>query len=233
MSGDIVSAVVLAWNRKELTETTVLSLAGTLPPDREIIVVDNGSTDGTRDMLYGLARRGWIDALLCLKRNEGVAHGFNYGLRMVRGKYVFLTDNDYRFLPGWCEACQAVLDTCPDVGLVSPSDNRHVERQIKRDVNGLTYMEEPCNVVTCAMSTATAVRAVGLIPTVGTLYGDIDVLWCSKFLGTGKKVVSLETPLAMHLDWGIRSKERESNEKQRDKLQAGDLDPKLRWKFTL
>lgn len=237
MIPEMVSVVVLAWNRLEMTRQTVGSLLATLPEKRELIVVDNGSTDGTREWLAEEVAAGRVQAAVTLDANRGSSQGFNYGLRLVRGDLLVLTDNDYEFMPGWFKTCTKVMGAVPMMGALSPSDNRHAERQrrhARQTSEGLVeYMEEPFNIVTCAMVRIDAMRSSGLMPVYGALYGETDTLWCHALRQHQWILASLKEPLARHLDWSDRTPERVSNETEQKRIKTGKRDASLNWKFSL
>lgn len=119
-----LSLVILTWNARELVAACLASVERTIgAPERaaqlvtETIVVDNGSQDGTVEMLA--ARFPWVETL-ALPRNLGFAGGCNAGLAAARGRTVALLNNDTELLPGCFEACVRFLDAEPDVGVVGP-----------------------------------------------------------------------------------------------------------------
>ena len=84
--------------------------------DVEIIVIDNGSTDGSG---ASLEKRGGI-RFQQLSRNLGVAAGRNRGLYMARGEYVMFLDNDTIPTPEAVRALVKYMDTHLYVGLCGP-----------------------------------------------------------------------------------------------------------------
>ncbi len=119
-----LSLVVLTWNAQELVAACLSSIERTLRSPEggtklavETIVVDNGSRDGTVEMLQ--ARFPWAETL-ALPRNLGFAGGCNAGLAIARGRHVALLNNDTELLPGCFEACVRFLDGEPGVGVVGP-----------------------------------------------------------------------------------------------------------------
>jgi GT2 family glycosyltransferase len=108
-----ISTIVVNWNQQTLLSRCLESLRRqTVPPD-EVIVVDNGSSDGSRDMLqvsFPEAR------LLPLVSNEGFARACNLGIRAAHGEYVALLNNDAEAQPGWLEALQTAIDSQPEIG---------------------------------------------------------------------------------------------------------------------
>lgn len=116
-----LSLVIVTWNGWPWLERCLESVdrqvraAGKLA--LEVIVVDNGSTDGT---VARLAERFPWAACLALPENRGFAAGANAGLRRAAGRHVALLNNDTELEAGALEACVAHLDAHPEVGVVGP-----------------------------------------------------------------------------------------------------------------
>jgi GT2 family glycosyltransferase len=98
-------------------------LANTVERDFELIVVDNGSSDGTPAYLTGLAERDARVRVLLNGRNAGFAPACNQGLGLAGGEYLVLLNNDAMVPPGWLSGLLAHLRN-PGVGLVGPVTNR-------------------------------------------------------------------------------------------------------------
>lgn len=93
---DTVSAVIPNWNKAELLRATLDDLAKqTLRPER-VIVVDNGSTDGSADV----AERSGA-TVIRLSRNKGFAFAVNRGIERCGSKWVLILNNDVTFGPDW------------------------------------------------------------------------------------------------------------------------------------
>lgn len=86
--------------------------------DFESIVVDNGSTDGSAEWLK--ERWGEEIAVVALPSNLGFAGGNNAGIRIARGKYVILLNNDTAVDPGWLAALAEAARRHPDAGMFTP-----------------------------------------------------------------------------------------------------------------
>jgi GT2 family glycosyltransferase len=119
-----LSIVVLTWNARTLVADCLASIERTLRAPGvsgglsfETIVVDNGSSDGTVEMLH--ERFPWVETL-ALPRNLGFAGGCNAGLAVAAGRHVALLNNDTELLPGCFETCVRFLDAEPYVGVVGP-----------------------------------------------------------------------------------------------------------------
>jgi GT2 family glycosyltransferase len=110
-----VSVVIVNWNGRHYLETCLASLAAQSYPATEIILVDNGSTDGS---VAWVAEYHPFVRLICNERNLGFAAGNNQGLRAANGTYVALLNNDVWAEPGWLAALVAAAAP-PCVGSVA------------------------------------------------------------------------------------------------------------------
>jgi len=114
-------------------------LANTDYPDYEVVVVDNGSTDGTAAYLRGLARYYPHVRVVCNDNNCGFAPASNQGLALATGDVLVLLNNDTIVPPGWITRLVRHLED-PAVGLIGPATNRTCnEAQI--DATYQTYGE--------------------------------------------------------------------------------------------
>jgi GT2 family glycosyltransferase len=114
MPNEAVTAVIATRNRRDDLGATLARLSS-LPENPDIIVVDNGSTDGTP----AAVRRDFPRVeVVSLRRNRG-ASARNVGVRRARTRYVALTDDDSWWEPGALTRAVAILDSSPRVGLVT------------------------------------------------------------------------------------------------------------------
>ncbi|MCX7840704.1 MAG: glycosyltransferase family 2 protein, partial [Anaerolineae bacterium] len=89
----------------------------TYPSDRfEVIVSDNGSTDGSLELLR--ANYPWV-RVLANRRNLGFASGNNVAIRITQGEYVVLLNNDTIPSPMWLENLVSVAESHPQAGMVT------------------------------------------------------------------------------------------------------------------
>ena len=96
----IVSVLVPCWNSAGSIERALDSVLEERGVPLECVVVDDGSTDGTLDMVRAVAARDPRVVVLALPDNQGVSNARNRGLELVRGDWLTLLDADDRFLPG-------------------------------------------------------------------------------------------------------------------------------------
>jgi GT2 family glycosyltransferase len=113
-----VSVVIVSWNARQFLAQCLHSLdRRTCQYDMEIIVVDNGSTDGSPEMVqkdFPHCR------LICNHANLGFAKANNIGIRQSAGKYVCLVNSDVRVLDGCITRLVDFCDAHPEVGMVGP-----------------------------------------------------------------------------------------------------------------
>ena len=94
--GPKVSVIIPTYNRKDYIAEAIDSVLNQTYTNYEIIVVDDGSTDGTGELL----RKRYGDKIrFFYKENGGCASARNYGIREARGEYVVFLDSDDKYLP--------------------------------------------------------------------------------------------------------------------------------------
>jgi glycosyltransferase involved in cell wall biosynthesis len=97
---ELLSIIVPVYNEVGTCRAVVdRLLAIELPLDREILVVDDGSTDGTGEALDAIVREGLPIAVLHAKRNAGKGSAIREGLRHARGSIVCIQDADLELDP--------------------------------------------------------------------------------------------------------------------------------------
>jgi GT2 family glycosyltransferase len=100
----LLSVVIVNWNAKDLLAACLASLETQTYPELEVIVVDNGSADGSSDMV---AARFPSVKLLEAGANLGFAEGCNRGLAIATGAWVAMLNNDAVADPEWAAALMA------------------------------------------------------------------------------------------------------------------------------
>lgn len=110
-----VSVVIPAYNREATVAAAVESCLAQTYEDVEIIVVDDGSTDRTLDVLNGFGPR----IKLISQTNGGVGAARNAGTRAASGEYVALMDSDDLAMPERLSLEAGLLASRPDINLVS------------------------------------------------------------------------------------------------------------------
>ncbi|MEB3327904.1 MAG: glycosyltransferase family 2 protein [Candidatus Sericytochromatia bacterium] len=115
MAPPVLSIVIVNWNTRELLRACLDSVARATSVSHEVWVVDNGSTDGSPE----LVRDAYPDVhLIANTDNRGFAAANNQALRLAQGAYVLLLNSDTVVHPGALDAMVAFLHTRPAVGAV-------------------------------------------------------------------------------------------------------------------
>lgn len=105
----LVSIVIPVFNRIEFTQKCLDAIAKNTPARMyEIVIVDNGSTDGTGEALKGLPDH--VVRVVSNKENVGFSKACNQGAQAAAGTYVLFLNNDTEPKPGWLEPLIEVLD---------------------------------------------------------------------------------------------------------------------------
>jgi len=113
-----VSVIVPAFNCEEYLGTALDSVLAQDGPALEVIVVDDGSTDGTQDIAERFVAAAPGTVSLHRQANAGSAAARNRGLEAARGTLIAFLDADDYWFPGKLEAEVGYLDSHPDIGIV-------------------------------------------------------------------------------------------------------------------
>jgi len=133
------SVIVLNWNGRGLLEECLETVQGQDFRDFETIVVDNGSTDGSAGWLKGR----WGDGvrLVELPSNRGFAGGNNAGIRLARGRFVILLNNDTTVDPGWLSSLHEAAIRHPESGMFTPKILNHYRRDEIDNTGHVIYLD--------------------------------------------------------------------------------------------
>lgn len=97
-----VSAIVPTWNQRNLLVALLNNLAGQTRPPEEVLVIDNGSEDGSADEAERLGAR-----VVRMDHNAGFSRAVNEGVRASSGDWVAVLNNDVELSPDWLERSQS------------------------------------------------------------------------------------------------------------------------------
>src|SRR3972149_3328027 len=110
----LVSIIIPTYNRATMCKTAVESVLSQTYGEVEVIVVDDGSNDDTKQIISGLNDR----IQYIWQKNSGVVTARNLGMQMAKGEYIAFLDSDDTWLPWKLEAQLAVLRAFPTAGMV-------------------------------------------------------------------------------------------------------------------
>ncbi|MFM2139378.1 MAG: hypothetical protein RJA57_1685, partial [Bacteroidota bacterium] len=109
--------MILNWNGKDFLDRFLPALLGTNYPDIEVVVADNGSTDGT---VAFLQERYPNVRIIAFDRNHGFTGGYNRALQQVSAPYYVLLNSDVEVAPDWLTPMVDLLERYPDIAACQP-----------------------------------------------------------------------------------------------------------------
>lgn len=110
----LISVLIPVYNKKKSLRRTVDSVLNQTYTDFELLVIDDGSTDGSMEVLRDIQD----NRLRCFrKENTGVSDTRNFGMRKAQGKVVAFLDGDDLWTPLYLERLHDMIVRFPDCGL--------------------------------------------------------------------------------------------------------------------
>ncbi|MDX2042634.1 MAG: glycosyltransferase [Acidobacteriota bacterium] len=145
-----VSVIIPAYNSAQFIAEAIQSVLAQSYDNREIIIVDDGSTDATLDVLRGFGEQ----IKLLTKTNGGPASARNLAIRHASGKYIAFLDADDLWMPEKLAEQVAFLESQPEVGMtfsealmfIEPFEEVGGEKQIRGKI-GFTGETSFCHLL--------------------------------------------------------------------------------------
>lgn len=148
-----ISVVITTYNRSNMLAAAVESVLAQESPEAryEVIVVDNNSTDTTREVVEGYIRRGHPNLGYIFEARQGVSYARNAGLAAARSPIIAFADDDVRVAKDWVVNIKKEFDLHPEVdflgGKILPQWNTTPPAWLTRDhwwaLALLDYGDEP------------------------------------------------------------------------------------------
>lgn len=134
------SLVVLAYNQLQYTTLCMDSIyAYTKGIDFEVITVNNGSSDGTKEYFDSLPNKKKIN----YDTNVGIEKAINDALSISEGKYFVLINNDIVVTTNWLNNIITIMESDPKIGAVVPGCNASANDQIiKAEYYTISQLQE-------------------------------------------------------------------------------------------
>jgi GT2 family glycosyltransferase len=137
-----VSVIVLNWNGRELLVPCLESVrAQTRVGDIEVLVVDNGSEDGSAD----LVRERFPEVeLICNASNRGFCEGNNVAMRVARGEFILLLNNDAELAADFVERVLEAADANPEFAMFAARVRMYDRPEVFDSTGLLVYPDGIC-----------------------------------------------------------------------------------------
>ena len=177
----LFSVVIPAYRVERYLETTLKSVYAQTETDFEIVVVDDGSPDGTAEIL----RRQTDPRLRVIRQaNQGECSARNRGMREARGTYIALLDADDAWRPNHLELARQALEAYPEYGWYASRLCRVVAEELtaadfehpaeSRCLEAVNWYLEGCQYMlpSCVVMRRSVVEGVDLFPPRVKMYGD-------------------------------------------------------------
>jgi N-acetylglucosaminyl-diphospho-decaprenol L-rhamnosyltransferase len=227
-----ISVIIVSYNVHELLLNCLASIEASLSASKrtgEVIVVDNGSTDGTP----GLVRRRFPGVRLIENAtNKGFAAANNQGIREARGHYIALLNPDTLVRGDAFGVLAGYLNEHPEVGVIGPRlvwpdggtqpsrrrfpsrltgflestlvqeywrDNRVLSRYYVSDRSDSEVQAVDWLVGACLLVRREAIEDAGLLDERFFMYSE-EIEWCHRLKGTGWKVVYFPKACVVHFE---------------------------------
>ncbi len=140
MASPRASVIIVNWNGGPLVMEAVRSvLSQTIASQLKVIVVDNGSTDGSPEELD--REFGTSIHLVRLAVNFGFAGGNNHGFACAEGEYVLLLNNDAVAEPAWAESLIKAAESDEDIGMCTSKILCYKDRTVIDNAGHLMFRD--------------------------------------------------------------------------------------------
>ena len=137
-----VAAVVLSYNGREVTLEALKSLTTMTYPDYDVLVVDNGSEDGTQAAVHEAFPEVRV---VRTEENRGAAGGYNLGIEAAMAgpyEYLLILNNDVEADPEMLTEMMNVAESDPTIGCVGPKTYYYWERDRIWSAGGIIRFKE-------------------------------------------------------------------------------------------
>ena len=135
----MISVIVVNWDRRELLRAALESLAGQVDAEFEVILVDNGSTDGSVEMAMHNFSTRFPLRVIRNAENRGFCAANNQGIAIARGSLIALLNNDAEADPAWLRELRQACEQRSEIGMVASKILVYADPQRIDKVGHLIY----------------------------------------------------------------------------------------------
>lgn len=122
-----VTILIPNYNGKKWLEQCLPTVEKATYPNKEILVVNNGSTDDSGEFL----RKNYPNVRVVeIKKNRGYAGANNFGVKKASGKYVLFLNNDTTVTPNFLEPLVEKIESDKTIGAVQPQIRHMVKKEV-------------------------------------------------------------------------------------------------------
>ncbi|WP_437192402.1 glycosyltransferase family 2 protein [Planctomicrobium sp. SH527] len=191
MSAPKISVVIPAYNAEKTIARTLESVLAQTHPLHEVIVVDDGSRDGTGDVVRAFGTR-----VQYLKQaNAGPAAARNHGVRVSTGDWIALLDSDDAWLPEKiAKQASCILDDVAIIHTYTLQDRFRTERELNFDV----LWEHNHIGTSTVVFNKSVFESVGGFGEDRALIGAEDYNLWLRMASTGKRIVTVREELTVY-----------------------------------
>jgi hypothetical protein len=198
----LVSVIVLNYNGSEFLEECLSSIMKQKYPNREILFIDNASTD---ESLHIAEKKFPGLRIIKNSNNLGFAGGMNTGIRHASGDMIALVNIDTKLHPDWLEELVHVAQKDPLVGACSGKEYDYDGREehvtsygIDKNLMHLDCLQEVSTVYGSAfLVSRRIIDVVGMLDEKFFMYFD-EVDWCWRMRLAGFKCIHVPTAIVYH-----------------------------------
>ncbi|MBI4052790.1 MAG: glycosyltransferase family 2 protein [Candidatus Diapherotrites archaeon] len=206
--GKKVSIIVLNWNGRAYLKGCIESIKqNTDYAQYEVIVVDNGSSDGSAEEIKKMQKSGLVHKALFNNENKGFAFANNQGFAAASGGYFFMLNNDTTVTKGWLSNAVKAIEKDE---LIAAVGSRLIDLP---DWGNAKFAEKDRDVLTTCGAAMLMRKSV--IDKIGALdaeefspiYGE-ETDWCYRARNAGYRIVETDSSRIKHL--GSRDTKRQT-----------------------
>jgi len=122
-TGKSVSIIILTYNGVEYTKQFYDSLIESTDLNYELIIIDNSSTDGTKEYIQSISLNNKNVKAIFNDDNLGFPVAVNQGIQTTQSKYILIANNDIILTKGWLKRLIQVAESDRRIGIVGPISN--------------------------------------------------------------------------------------------------------------
>lgn len=219
MTDKLMSIVMLNWNRLHYSKRTLESIIKKTTIRHELILVDNGSVDGTREYLQDMVDKTNAERVILVfnEKNLGVAGGRNSGLVKASGDYLVTIDDDVLVPDNWDLLMAEACDKIPKLGITGV--NVEPFKFPVKEIKGVKVRPKNGNLGgACLCIPRRVFSTVGYYNTFG-LYGHEDAMMYYRLKHLGL-ISAYIVPKGIHIDKDKDKKYREQKNRAHAKGSA-------------